>query len=72
MELYLTLYPLEHGLDYYIIQGKKGYEKASRIYKGHNDIKASVLYKLSKRFEAYVCLMQTIHEYLLAPSPNIG
>jgi hypothetical protein len=72
MELYLTLHPLEHGLDYYIVQGKTGYEKASSIYKGLNDIKASVLNKLSRRFEAYVCLMQTIHEYLLAPSPNIG
>jgi hypothetical protein len=72
MQLYLTLHPSEKGLDYYIIQGKKAYEKSSKIYKGLNDIKASLLKKLGQHFEAYACLMQTIQDYLLSPSLNLG
>ena len=71
MELYLKLYPAKKGMDYYIIQGERAYEKASRIYKGLNDIKSSLLKKLALRFEAYVCLMQTIHDYLLSPALNL-
>jgi hypothetical protein len=72
LELYFKLHPGERDLDYYIIQGKKAYEKASRIYKGLNDIKSSLLKKLGQHFEAYACLMQTIQDYLLSPSLNQG
>lgn len=71
MELYFKLHPAKKGMDYYIIQGERAYEKASRIYKGLNDIKSSLLKKLALRFEAYVCLMQTIHDYLLSPSLSL-
>ncbi|MGA1839107.1 MAG: hypothetical protein ACMUIU_00640 [bacterium] len=71
MELYFKLHPAKKGMDYYVIQGERAYEKASRIYKGLNDIKSSLLKKLALRFEAYVCLMQTIHDYLLSPSLNL-
>jgi hypothetical protein len=70
MELYFKLHPSKKGMDYYIIQGERAYEKASRIYKGLNDIKSSLLKKLALRFEAYVCLMQTIHDYLLSSNLN--
>ncbi len=71
MELYLILYPHKKGLNYYVIQGERAYEKASRIYKGLNDIKSSLLKKLAQHFEAYACLMQTIHDYLLSPSLSL-
>ena len=72
MELYIRLYPSERGIDYYILQGKKAYEKASRIYKGLNDIKSALLKKLARRFDAYACLMQTIQDYLLSPGIYTG
>jgi hypothetical protein len=71
IELYFKLHPAKKGLDYYVIQGERAYEKASRIYKGLNDIKSLLLKKLAQRFEAYACLMQTIHDYLLSPSLNL-
>jgi hypothetical protein len=71
MELYLKLHPAKKGMEYYVIQGERAYEKASRIYKGLNDIKSSLLKKLALRFEGYACLMQTIHDYLLSPCLNL-
>jgi len=72
LALYISLHPAEKGLDYYIIQGRKAYEKASRIYKGLNDFKATLLKTLSQRFESYVCLMQTINDYLFTPGLVAG
>lgn len=72
LALYISLHPAERGLDYYIIQGRKAYEKSSRIYKGLNDLKASLLKTLSQRFESYVCLMQTINDYLFTPGLVAG
>jgi len=72
LALYISLHPAERGLDYYIIQGRKAYEKASRIYKGLNDFKATLLKTLSQRFESYVCLMQTINDYLFTPDLVAG
>ncbi|MGA1795065.1 MAG: hypothetical protein ACMUIL_04310 [bacterium] len=72
LALYMTLHSTDKGIDYYIIQGRKAYEKASRIYKGLNDLKASLLKRLSQRFESYVCLMQTINDYLVTPGLVAG
>lgn len=72
LALYMSLHPAERGIDYYIIQGRKAYEKASMIYKGLNELKASILKTLSQRFESYVCLMQTINDYLVIPGLVAG
>ena len=72
LELYYILHPKEKGLDYYIIQGKDAYTKTSQIYKGINEIKSHLFRKLSRHFEAYAALMQTIQNYLLSPNFDMG